>query len=110
MRIGSRRLGEILMQKVGKMEGSKPYFIPVGGSNAIGTWGYLESFQEILQQAPKGEGSFTDIVMVSAVNASPLGTMPAGNPEISKLANVSTCSGSLRQSGDWIVYLVPTLC
>lgn len=71
VRLGSPRLGEILMQKVKGSEGNKPYFIPVGGSNAVGTWGYLECFQEIVQQAPKGEGGFTDIVMVTSTPAIP---------------------------------------
>ncbi len=30
----------------------RPYVIPVGGSNALGTWGYLEAAAELLQQAP----------------------------------------------------------
>jgi 1-aminocyclopropane-1-carboxylate deaminase/D-cysteine desulfhydrase-like pyridoxal-dependent ACC family enzyme len=64
VRLGSPRLGEILTQKVRGTEGNKPYFIPVGGSNGLGTWGYLECFEEMMQQAPAGEMAFTDIVVV----------------------------------------------
>jgi D-cysteine desulfhydrase len=31
-------------------QGKKPYCIPVGGSNGLGTWGYLEGVQELLTQ------------------------------------------------------------
>ena len=29
-----------------------PYLIPLGGSNALGVWGYLEASREIMEQAP----------------------------------------------------------
>jgi len=81
VRLGSPRLGEILMQKVKGSEGNKPYFIPVGGSNAVGTWGYLECFQEIVQQAPKGEGGFTDIVMACGSGGTSAGLAIANEVE-----------------------------
>ena len=31
-------------------EGSTPYLIPVGGSNTVGTWGYIEAFREMVEQ------------------------------------------------------------
>jgi len=31
-------------------EGSTPYLIPVGGSNTVGTWGYIEAFREMVDQ------------------------------------------------------------
>ena len=40
-------------------EGKRPYVIPVGGSNALGTWGYLNFVEELSRQG----GEFTDIVM-----------------------------------------------
>ena len=30
-----------------------PYLIPLGGSNALGAWGYLEASREIIEQAPE---------------------------------------------------------
>lgn len=30
----------------------RPYLIPLGGSNALGAWGYLEASREIIEQAP----------------------------------------------------------
>ncbi|KAK4488991.1 hypothetical protein RD792_004782 [Penstemon davidsonii] len=40
------------------IEGRKPYVIPVGGSNSLGTWGYIEAIREIKEQA-----AFDDIVV-----------------------------------------------
>lgn len=33
-----------------RLEGSKPYIIPVGGSNPLGCWGYIEAFREMMDQ------------------------------------------------------------
>ena len=33
-----------------RAEGSVPYLIPVGGSNAVGAWGYIEAFREMVDQ------------------------------------------------------------
>ena len=49
-------LGERLKGK--KEEGNSraiknPYLIPLGGSNALGAWSYLEAAREILEQAPE---------------------------------------------------------
>ena len=61
-RVGSKRLGQQLEEQL-RQQGKKPCVIPVGGSDAIGTFGYLAATQEILEQA--GKGAFTDIVNVS---------------------------------------------
>lgn len=36
--------------KVLEKDGKKPYTIPVGASNAIGTYGYIDAYEEIIQQ------------------------------------------------------------
>lgn len=36
--------------------------MPLGGSNALGSWGYLQAAHELLEQL--GKGAITDIVMV----------------------------------------------
>ncbi len=38
---GSKALGEALVRQL-QAQGKRPYLIPVGGSNALGTWGYLQ--------------------------------------------------------------------
>ncbi|CAN1265753.1 Putative D-cysteine desulfhydrase 1, mitochondrial [Linum perenne] len=62
--IGSVALAELLKEKLIK-EGRKPYVIPVGGSNSLGTWGYIEAIREIEQQVEAGNGTinFDDIVV-----------------------------------------------
>lgn len=61
-RIGQVELGRQLVEKL-REAGGNPYLIPVGGSSGVGSWGYLEAWREILEQA--GDQPFTDIVMVS---------------------------------------------
>lgn len=58
---GSILLGQRIVEDL-QSAGKKPYFIPVGGSNALGTWGYLNFFEELIDQS--SEAPFTDIVMV----------------------------------------------
>lgn len=59
---GSVELTNLVSGKL-EQEGRKPYQIPVGGSNALGTWGYLNCFEEILNQSLNIE-PFTDIITV----------------------------------------------
>lgn len=63
-KVGSLALTDLLKEKLLK-EGRKPYVIPVGGSNSLGTWGYIEAIREIemqLQQSASSLG-FDDIVV-----------------------------------------------
>ena len=62
VRHGSTHLGNLVVKEL-QDKGKKPLLIPVGGSNATGTWGYLEFMQELQQQTCAQP--FTDIVMVS---------------------------------------------
>ena len=70
---GSVALTEGLRRKLAR-EGKKPYVIPVGGSNAVGTWGYVDAMAELAGQMDgaieggcdgviDGGRPFTDIVM-----------------------------------------------
>ncbi|XP_051123181.1 putative D-cysteine desulfhydrase 1, mitochondrial [Andrographis paniculata] len=63
-KVGSVALTNILKEKL-LSEGRKPYVIPVGGSNSLGTWGYIEAIREIKEQHKEGAGevSFDDIVV-----------------------------------------------
>jgi hypothetical protein len=62
-RLGSAALGERLALQL-RARGKNPYVIPVGGSNALGTWGYLEAVHELQQQQQSSGRAFTDIAMV----------------------------------------------
>ncbi|KAK9925680.1 hypothetical protein M0R45_022951 [Rubus argutus] len=63
-KIGSVALTNILKEKLLK-EGRRPYVIPVGGSDSLGTWGYIEAIREIEQQLQSETGTvkFDDIVV-----------------------------------------------
>jgi 1-aminocyclopropane-1-carboxylate deaminase/D-cysteine desulfhydrase-like pyridoxal-dependent ACC family enzyme len=47
---GAVALGAALSQQL-VSQGHKPYYIPVGGSSALGVWGYLQAVDEIQQQS-----------------------------------------------------------
>ena len=49
-RVGSKALVESLCKDLTTESDSKVYPIPVGGSNALGTWGYIEAVDEIKSQ------------------------------------------------------------
>ncbi len=55
---------ESLMEKL-KTEGHNPYIIPLGGSNAIGSLGYVRCALEILQQLAEQELAIDQIVLAS---------------------------------------------
>ena len=67
---GSVALAESLRRRL-EREGKRPYVVPVGGSNAIGTWGYVDAMAELAAQTKSdrthrekhGRGPFTDIVL-----------------------------------------------
>ncbi|CAN4085429.1 unnamed protein product [Withania somnifera] len=63
-KVGSEALTKLLKEKL-LNEGRKPYVIPVGGSNPLGTWGYIEAIKEVeLQlQHSSSEQKFDDIVV-----------------------------------------------
>jgi hypothetical protein len=58
--LGAARLGAALTQQL-QQQGLKPYYIPVGGSSALGCWGYLHAAQEIAEQE-KDMGRHFDVL------------------------------------------------
>lgn len=63
-------------------EGHKPFVIPVGGSNPMGTWGYIEGFREMMEQGVCEQ--FDDIVVAMG---------SGGTAEDLGIANYLTKSG-----------------
>jgi D-cysteine desulfhydrase len=49
-RVGSKQLVARVCRNLKETTGSDPYPIPVGGSNGVGTWGYIEGVDELLTQ------------------------------------------------------------
>ncbi|KAB5531724.1 hypothetical protein DKX38_018394 [Salix brachista] len=68
--VSLKNLTNDLKEKLVK-EGRKPYVIPVGGSNSLGTWGYIEAIREIEQQVQSTTGriKFDDIVVACGSGA-----------------------------------------
>lgn len=42
--------------------GRRPYIIPMGGSNTVGAWGYLEAVKEIIEESAVSQTHFDHIV------------------------------------------------
>lgn len=61
--MGSAGLVQQLAEQL-KAQGRRPYAIPVGGSSALGVWGYLQAVEELAQQSEELGVTFDDIVMV----------------------------------------------
>lgn len=62
MKHGSEGLTAKLAEEL-RGQGKKPYIVPVGGSNSLGTWGYMMAMQEIIDQTP-ADTKYSHIVMV----------------------------------------------
>ena len=57
------RLAIRTLSAISPRQGRNPCVIPVGGSNALGTWGYLEAAREMDGQLR--EAGITDVALVS---------------------------------------------
>ncbi|ETV94252.1 hypothetical protein H310_11927 [Aphanomyces invadans] len=56
-----------------RLQGRKPYGIPVGGSNGLGTWGYLESIEEMEHQFKDLNITVTDVAFACGSGGSAAG-------------------------------------
>lgn len=77
-KIGSVALAEFLKEKLLK-EGRKPYVIPVGGSNSLGTWGYIEAIREIEQQIMSGCSKSFDAIVVACGSGGTIAGLSLGS-------------------------------
>jgi len=59
----SRRL-EIVAELTEKYaaQGKKAYWIPLGASNAVGSWGYIRAYQELMEQAARATVKIDHVV------------------------------------------------
>lgn len=72
-RLGSDVLVQRVADTVERETQHKVYRIPVGGSNAIGTWGYLQAVEEVIQQTPSSSSSFDHIVFACGSGGTAVG-------------------------------------
>ena len=56
-----------------KQQKRKPYAIPVGGSNGIGTWGYVDAIEEMNQQMRELDLGITDVAFACGSGGSSAG-------------------------------------
>lgn len=75
-RVGQQGLALLLEQQL-QAQGKRPYVVPVGGSSALGTWGYVDCVAELHQQMGDKD-FFTDIVMACGSGATS-GGLALGN-------------------------------
>lgn len=61
-----------------KKKGKKPYLIPVGASNSIGTYGYINAFEEILKQEKDMSVDF-DLITIPIGSGGTYGGLWYGN-------------------------------
>lgn len=55
-------LMDVLAEEL-RQQGRNPYLIPEGGSNALGTWGYVEAIRELQQQVTQQHLEISDLVV-----------------------------------------------
>ena len=59
-RVGSNGLIDAVSENLGNNR--KVYKIPVGGSNGLGTWGYIEAVDELMHQMEETDGAIDHVV------------------------------------------------
>lgn len=53
-----------------RRQGRNPYVVPVGASNALGTWGYIDAVRELREQLQLDEGGEGDTLVAESADAS----------------------------------------
>ena len=78
-RVGGPGLTALLADRLEKESGVRPYIIPVGGSNAVGAWGYVQCVTELEAGVP-GEATHTpwDNVVVACGSGGTVAGLAAG--------------------------------
>ena len=75
-RVGSKALVEALCEDLEsscEKKQTKAYKIPVGGSNGLGTWGYIEAVEEFLHQLDADNGRIDHVVFACGSGGSAAG-------------------------------------
>ncbi|RCV08560.1 hypothetical protein SEVIR_1G342900v4 [Setaria viridis] len=90
-KIGSVALADLLKKRLLE-EGRKPYVIPVGGSNSLGTWGYIEVIREIEQQIQQSADAHFDDIVVACGSGGTIAGLALGSRLSSLKAKVHAFS------------------
>mmetsp|Transcript_17266 Transcript_17266/g.25580 ORF Transcript_17266/g.25580 Transcript_17266/m.25580 type:complete len:465 (+) Transcript_17266:108-1502(+) len=79
-RVGSNKLVQHVCDYIATKDGGKPYAIPVGGSNGVGSWGYINAVDELMNQmeSMKQDSTSSDFNLDHVVFATGSGGTAAG--------------------------------
>ena len=77
-RVGSAAMVQRVCAHLKEKEGIKAYPIPVGGSNGLGSWGYIEGVSELLKQWKDQHGEESGVSLDHVVFACGSGGTAAG--------------------------------
>ena len=79
-RVGSNKLVQHVCDYIATKDGGKPYAIPVGGSNGVGSWGYINAVDELMNQmeSMKQDNTSSDFNLDHVVFATGSGGTAAG--------------------------------
>eukprot|EP01105_Mastigella_eilhardi_P024270 TRINITY_DN6304_c0_g1_i1.p1 TRINITY_DN6304_c0_g1~~TRINITY_DN6304_c0_g1_i1.p1 ORF type:complete len:358 (-),score=104.98 TRINITY_DN6304_c0_g1_i1:72-1145(-) len=87
----------VLLEKTAeklRAQGKRPYVIPMGGSNALGAWGYIEAAVEIAQQLQAPLLSHVNEVVVACGSGGTIAGLGVGmricRPDV-RVSGVSVC-------------------
>jgi D-cysteine desulfhydrase family pyridoxal phosphate-dependent enzyme len=77
-KVGGPGLTALLADRLEKESGSRPYIIPVGGSNATGAWGYVQCVTELEAGVPGTSGAPWDDLVVACGSGGTVAGLAAG--------------------------------
>lgn len=64
-RVGSKKIVENVCNYIAANDGRKPYPIPVGGSNGVGSWGYVNAVDELIDQMEASDLTLDHVVFAT---------------------------------------------
>jgi 1-aminocyclopropane-1-carboxylate deaminase/D-cysteine desulfhydrase-like pyridoxal-dependent ACC family enzyme len=98
---GSDKLIEIFCQELARDGKLKPYAIPVGGSNGLGSWGYVEAAAEIKRQMDAMGKTVTDVAFACGSGGTAAGLAAGcrlcrlgGNDTLAKVHAFAVCDSA----------------
>ena len=82
MGVGEKGIFQAVVSKL-EAQGRRPYVVPAGGSNGLGTWAYIEAVEELrVQMAANSLPPFDHIVVTLGSLGTALGTSATPAPPL----------------------------
>ena len=76
--VGGPGLTARLAERLEREAGARPYIIPVGGSNALGAWGYVQAVTELEAGVPGGSATPWDDIVLACGSGGTVAGLAAG--------------------------------